>query len=91
MEKIEVTWKETFIVWWSFSWRVTVFSVIFTSSLLLIVAVILKMIERMDLFFTISEVLGYIISTLVSIGIMKKILNKKYKNFSVALVNEKDV
>lgn len=90
MEKVEVTWKATLVVWWSYVWRVMVFSSILGFILGFVGGFIVAMIGRPDLSGITGGILGYIGSIPISIWVLKKILNKKYKNFSVALVSEKN-
>lgn len=88
MEKIEVTWGATLRVWWSYVWRVMLFGGILGFILGFIGGVVVGVIGKPELGSRVGAVLGYIGSIPVSIWVLKKILNKKYKEFSVALINE---
>lgn len=88
MEKIEVTWGATLRVWWSYVWRTMLFSGILGCILGFIGGFVVGAMGKPELGGTVGGILGYIGSIPVSIWVLKKILNKKYKEFSVALINE---
>ena len=88
MEKIEVTWGATLRVWWSYAWRVMLFSGILGFVLGFIGGFVVSVMGKPELGSRVGGILGYIGSIPVSIWVLKKILNKKYKDFSVALINE---
>lgn len=86
MNKLEVTWTHTMTIWWSYAWRCLLFSMIVGAILGLIGGIIVGLAGRPDLGGQVGSVLGSIGSFPVSIFFLKKILNKKYKNFTIALV-----
>ena len=88
MQKIEVTYSHTLRVWWSYVWRTVLFSAILGAVLGFIGGFIVGFMGRSDMGGLVGGVLGYLGSIPVSIWVFKKILNKKYKTFSVALVTE---
>jgi len=92
MEKVEVTWGTTLKVWWSFFWRCTVLSLILAAILLFFggfmpgfMGVKKELIEKLG---GIALHIFIIATILISIWAFKKILGKKYKEFSVALIKE---
>ena len=88
MEKAEVTWKRAMLVWWSYVWRCMIFSMVLGAILGAIGGVVIVIIGRPELAGVVGGVLGYLASIPVSIYVLKKILDKKYKTFSVALISE---
>ena len=90
MEKVEVTWGTALRVWWSYAWRCVVFSAILGFVLGGIGGFVVGIMGKPELGGSVGGTIGYIGSIPVSIWVMKKILDKKYKEFSVALVREDD-
>ena len=89
MEKVEVTYGNASRVWWSFIWRVTLFGVMFGFVLGFIgVFTIGPFVEPETGRKIIAPILGYLGAIPVSIWVFKKILSKKFKTFSVALIKE---
>ena len=86
METIEVTWNHTLSIWWSYIWRCMVFSMLVGLVLGVIGGVIVGVMGKPDMGGMVGGILGYVGSIPVSIYVMKTILNKKYKNFSIALM-----
>ena len=86
MEKVEVTWGATLKVWWSFVWRCTVFSVILGLIVGFIVGFVLGIIGKPELGGTVAVIFGFLAYIFVSIWVLKRILGKKYKDFSIALI-----
>ena len=89
MEKVEVTYGNTLRVWWSFFWRASLFGTIFGSVLGFIGAFTVgPFVEPETGRNIIAPILGSLGGILASIWVFKKILSKKYKTFSVALIKE---
>ena len=91
MEKLEVTWLLATKVWWSFIWRASLFSIV--TGLLL--AVVLGVIT-VSLGYTADDVrlyntlIGGLLGIGISIWVMKMILSKKFKGYSLAILKEPD-
>ena len=88
MAKIEVTYKNTLPVWWSYIWRVTLASIILGVIIGFITGFIVGFLGKPELGGPVGGISGYITSIPVSIWAMKMILDKEYKNFSVVLVEK---
>ena len=88
MERVEVTWKKTVIVWWSYVWRCTVFGAILGFVLGFIGGLVASMLGQGEASAMVGFVLGYLGGIPVSIYVMKKILEKQYAGWSVALVSD---
>ncbi len=89
MEKVEVTYGNTLRVWWSFMWRASLFSVILGVVLGFIGAFTIgPFVDPETGRNIIAPILGFLGSIWVSIWVLKGILSKKYKTFSVALIKE---
>ncbi|WP_286695522.1 hypothetical protein [Spongiibacter sp. UBA1325] len=86
MNSVDVTWSRTFKVWWSYIWRCILFSMILGFILGFLGGVVVALIGRQELGAMVGGILGYLGSIPVSIIMLKKILVKKYSDFSVALV-----
>lgn len=90
METIEVTWSHTLTVWWSYVWRCAVFSMLLGFVLGIIGGIVVGVMGKPEIGGMVGGILGYLGSIPVSIYILKTILNKKYKTFSIALVSHSD-
>jgi len=88
MKQIDVTWRHTVLVWWSYMWRCFVVTLALSILLGAFAGLLLGMLGRPDLSRTVGGLLGYIVSLPVSIIIMKQVLNKRFKEFSIALVTD---
>ena len=89
MEKVEVTYGNASRVWWSFFWRAMLFGTIFGFVLGFIGAFTIgPFVEPETGQKIIAPILGFLGAVPVSIWVFKKILSKKFKNFSVALIKE---
>ena len=89
MEKIEVTYGNTLRVWWSFFWRASLLGAMFGFVLSFIGGfTISPFVEPETGRNIIAPILGLLGGILASILVFKKILSKKYKTFSVALIKE---
>lgn len=86
MDKLEVTWSHAIAIWWSYLWRCFLGSVVLGAILGFTGGLIVSLAGRSDLGGPVGTILGYIGSFPVSIYFLKKILNKKYKDFSIVLV-----
>ena len=87
MEKIEVTYSNAILVWWSYIWRVTFWTVLLGAALGAVGALTIGHLVGPEVGMTIVNTLIYLGSVPVSIWVLKTlILDKKFKNFSVALV-----
>lgn len=88
MQKIEVTWGKATRVWWSFFWRGTILGMIAGAALGAIGGFVVGVMGKPELGPIVGGVLGWLASIPISIWILKNLLNKKYKTFSVALIGE---
>lgn len=86
MDKIEVTWSHTVPIWWSYFWRCILFSTLVGLISVIIGGVIVGAMGKPDMGGMVGGILGFLGSIPVSIYVMKVILNKKYNNFSIALI-----
>ena len=90
MNRLEITWSHTLSIWWSYIWRCSLFSIILGFILGGIAGLVLGFVGRGDLAARVGMVLGYLCAIIVSIIFLRKILNKRYKNFSIALIPNTD-
>ncbi len=89
MEKVEVTYGNTLRIWWSYFWRVLLFSTILGVVLGFIGAFTIgPFVDPETGRKIIAPILGYLGSIPVSIWVFKEILSKKFETFSVALIQE---
>lgn len=90
MEKMEVTWNVTLKVWWSFFWRAAVFGAIAGALAGGVVGFFLGLTGNTDQIPMYSGAAGYLVSIPITIWVMKIILEKRFGNFSLAIVREQD-
>lgn len=83
METPDMTWERVLLVWWSFFWRFTLFSLIAGAALGLIGGLIVGMLGRPDLGRSVGTALGWLVSIPVSIWAIRKSLAKSYPGFAV--------
>lgn len=89
MEKIEVTLPIALKVWWSFTWR-SLLLVFLGTMVLSIVAVFILEIFALskETITTFVGIFAFVVSIPLQGYVMKKVLNKKYKTFSIVLIRE---
>lgn len=85
MYQLEVNYERTMRIWWAYSWRVMVFSLLIGAVLRFICGFILGAMGKVELIGVVAGLLGYLVFIPVSIWVFKKILTTKYKTFSIAL------
>lgn len=90
MDNLKITWRQTISIWWSFAWRCCLVSMVTGLMLGKICEPLMNLAGRPDLTGTVRSVSGHLFSIPISIIFLKQILNKKYKNFSVSLLPNKD-
>ncbi len=88
MEKVEVTYGNTLCVWWSFVWRTSLVSVIFSFILGFVGMSIIGPLVEPETRPMIGSIISLLVYIPVSIWAINEILSKKYKTFSVALIME---
>ena len=84
---LEVTWSRTLQVWWSYAWRCVLLSMLLGIVLGAIGGFIVGILGRPQLGGIVGAVLGYLGWIPVSIVMLKVILKKKFKTFSIELVS----
>jgi hypothetical protein len=77
----------TMQIWWSYIWRCALFSALLAVPLGAIGGITVAIIGRPDLGGSVGGILGYLGSIPVSIIMLRIILRKRFKNFSIALMN----
>lgn len=90
MDKVDIDWNVTLKVWWSYIWRCTVYAMILGFVLGFIGGVIVALMGKPELGAAVGGVLGYLGSIPVSIYVMKVILTKKFKTFSIVLIKNEN-
>ena len=88
MNKLEVTWKRTLVIWWSIAWRGILFGAIAGAVVGAIVGFILGFLGRVDLASIGGGIAGYIVAIPISIWVLKIVLSKKFSEFSLQLIAE---
>lgn len=89
MEKVEVTWPIALRVWWSYTWRLVLitFVVVFLGSISFgFISVILPFSK--EVLSVVANILGFLLTVIPQIYVIKKLLTKKYKKFSISVVRE---
>jgi ABC-type uncharacterized transport system permease subunit len=95
MEPIEPDRDIALKVWWAFTWRSFLISLVIAMAiglLLGILGIIFGMSpERQDsLSGTMAPLLGLIVYVFVSIEVMRRILKKKFKTFEIAVTHRQE-
>ena len=86
MEEVDVTWRNSIPVWWSFFWRATLFGAIAGFLFGLIGGVAVAIMGRPDLGDTVGLISGYVVGVPVSMWCIKQILGKSFNGYSVRLI-----
>jgi hypothetical protein len=86
METLEVTWDRTLVIWWSYVWRCVLYSMLLGAFLGFGGGLIVGLVGRADLGAPVGALLGWLGSIPVSIVVLKQLLAKRFKAFSLALV-----
>ncbi len=81
-----VTWSQTLSIWWAVVWRATVLSTVAGFVLGFIGGFIVGVAGRPDLGAAVGGVLGWLGSVPVSILVLKHVLDKRYRTFTIELV-----
>lgn len=87
MEELEVTWMRAFKVWWSLTWRIIVYSMIFGIVIgmpLGLAAAALGIGQGQAS--VILQNLATVIGLILGIWILKVVLTKSYSDFRIVLV-----
>ena len=87
MEKLEITWERTLLIWWSFFWRFIVLSLLVGAILGYLGGTIVAFFGRVDLSAAVGGTLGWLASIPISIWAIRKALTKTYPGFSVRLTD----
>lgn len=91
MERIEITWGKAVRVWWSYIWRVIVFSMILCTLLALIAPFIFFPLGIPEFGRKYGLQLALLGVIPISIWGFKKVLSKKFKGFSVVLIKDSNL
>jgi len=87
-DTLEVTWSRTMKIWWSYIWRCMLFTMIPSFVLGFIGAIIFVLMGRHELVGMFTSILGSLLSIPVSIIVLKIILQKEFKEFSIYLISK---
>src|SRR5689334_16895675 len=88
---LEMTWRRTLVVWWALLWRSALFSGVLGAVLGFVGGVVVALRGRPDLSATVGRILGQLASLPVSLIVLRRILRKDFKDFSVRLIATRDV
>lgn len=91
MDKLEVTWGRTILVWWSFFWRTALIGFVVGFVPAFIVNFIGTLAEKPEWISAADPFIGGLalwVGIPISIVVFRKILTKKYNQFSIALAAE---
>src|SRR4051794_16044790 len=83
---VNVDWDATLSIWWAFAWRTVLFSALLGAMLGGISGAILGIEGRGDLARPVGQFLGYLAQIPVSIAVLRTILKKQFRDFSIQLV-----
>ena len=85
---LEVTWNRTLKVWWSYLWRCVLWSLLAGVVLGAIIGVCTGLLGKPELASPLGEVAGRLASIPVSIFALRIILRKRFKEFSIKLIEQ---
>lgn len=87
MEEVEVKWIHAIQVWWSWLWRTMAFvlPLSFLAGMFVGIAFVALGINIQEYLF-IPQIVGGLIGLYFSIKILKKILNKTFNGYRIALI-----
>lgn len=88
---VDVTLGNTLRIWWAFMWRTTIFSILLAAVLGFILGFVLALFGKTEHAKVLGGALGYLVSIPISILVLKQILKKKYKYFSIALISKTNI
>lgn len=82
------TWSMAARVWWSLTWRtlVFIFPVVFVFSFIFGVVMAIADIPR-ESYALVAQLAGMCIGLIVNIWIIKRLLSKRYSNFSITVTH----
>lgn len=83
---LDVTLERTLIVWWSFMWRVVVWSMVLGVALGFAGGVVVGMVGKPELGAAVGALLGWLGSIPVTIVVLRVVLRKHYGDFTIQLV-----
>lgn len=86
MIEVEVTWKVALRIFWSFLWRVLVFSILVGSALGFIIGLVYGLAYGVMPPQIILGLIGYGVGLGVTAFIFKRTLNARFKKYRVAVV-----
>ena len=85
IEKLGVTWDRVLTVWWSFVWRSVVFGAAAGAVVGALIGAAAGLLGHADKAREWGAIGGQIISIPISVFVLKIILQKKWKEFSITL------
>jgi hypothetical protein len=86
MDKLEVTWNRVLLIWWSLAWRSVVFGAVAGAVIGALIGAIAGILGHADKARQLGAIGGQIVSIPISWMVLKIILQKRWKEFSIALV-----
>jgi len=91
MEEIEVTWDRAIRIWWSLAWQGVLFSVIAGALAGFILGAILGALGMGESIEKYGQLVGLLVGIPVGIWVVKIVLTKQFRSFSIALVPSTEV
>lgn len=86
MRIIEVTWSMAFRVWWSFFWRAMLFSILGSFGIGFVLGIFGAVLGIKPVTGALSIILGMVFGFVVTFWAMKKVLYKRFSEFSVVCI-----
>jgi hypothetical protein len=88
---LELTWRRTLVVWWALLWRSVLFSGLLGAVLGFVGGTVVALRGRPDLSATVGRILGQLGTLPISLVVLRVLLRKAFKEFSVRLIATHDV
>lgn len=83
---LEIRWNLVLRVWWSYFWRATLLGLVAGFILGAIAGFLVALLGRPELGPRLGGALGYLAQIPVSMVVLRMVLRKRYKTFSIRLV-----
>lgn len=88
---VEVTWKRVVKVWWSLVWRYLLYSTLVGVGIGFILGLVLAIVGAFpEVIAKICGITGLVFAIPVSIVVTRIVLKKRYSDFKIALIEERN-
>lgn len=86
-QELEIGWKPILRIWWSYFWRATVLGALAGFVLGALAGFLVALLGRPELGPRLGGFLGTLVQIPVSMVVLRMVLRKQYKSFSIRLIS----